>query len=215
MILLREYLPGAVTCRLRALRPGQRRCWPSWPAPTPPTSPRRTSTGMARATRRNPPSLDEHHPAVGLGGPINRTLWTLIWGFVGHDLPDDRRHLHPRPRGLHAAVHPRRDRLRRRADHVLRRRDARLHRRDPLPPVPRQRPGRLGDRQPVPALLRHEHDRLRLPGHRHQARQRADRRPAHPGRLLLLVRPPPRRDQRRADRARACRPSRSSSPTRR
>ncbi len=26
------------------------------------------------------PSLDEHHPAVGLGGPINRTLWTLIWG---------------------------------------------------------------------------------------------------------------------------------------
>ena len=27
-----------------------------------------------------PPSLDEHQPAVGLGGPINRTLWTLIWG---------------------------------------------------------------------------------------------------------------------------------------
>jgi hypothetical protein len=27
-----------------------------------------------------PPSLDDHQPAVGLGGPINRTLWTLIWG---------------------------------------------------------------------------------------------------------------------------------------
>ena len=29
-----------------------------------------------------PPSLDEHHPAVGLGKPINRTLWTLIWGVA-------------------------------------------------------------------------------------------------------------------------------------
>jgi Cytochrome b(C-terminal)/b6/petD len=27
-----------------------------------------------------PSSLDDHQPAVGLGGPINRTLWTLIWG---------------------------------------------------------------------------------------------------------------------------------------
>ena len=27
-----------------------------------------------------PPSLDEHQPAVGLGAPINRTLWALIWG---------------------------------------------------------------------------------------------------------------------------------------
>jgi hypothetical protein len=27
----------------------------------------------------NPPSLDDHQPAVGLGGPINRTLWALIW----------------------------------------------------------------------------------------------------------------------------------------
>jgi Cytochrome b(C-terminal)/b6/petD len=26
-----------------------------------------------------PPSLDEHQPAVGLGGPINRTLWALNW----------------------------------------------------------------------------------------------------------------------------------------
>jgi hypothetical protein len=29
------------------------------------------------------PSLDEHHPAVGIGGPIDRTLWTLIWGVAG------------------------------------------------------------------------------------------------------------------------------------
>jgi hypothetical protein len=28
------------------------------------------------------PSLDDHIPAVGLGRPINRTLWTLIWGVV-------------------------------------------------------------------------------------------------------------------------------------
>src|SRR5262249_12546815 len=25
------------------------------------------------------PTLDDHLPAVGLGKPINRTLWTLIW----------------------------------------------------------------------------------------------------------------------------------------
>jgi hypothetical protein len=29
-----------------------------------------------------PPSLDDHIPAVGLGGPINRTLWTLIWAVI-------------------------------------------------------------------------------------------------------------------------------------
>ncbi len=29
-----------------------------------------------------PPSLDDHIPAVGIGGPINRTLWTLIWAVV-------------------------------------------------------------------------------------------------------------------------------------
>jgi hypothetical protein len=27
-------------------------------------------------------TLDDHIPAVGLGGPINRTLWTLIWGVA-------------------------------------------------------------------------------------------------------------------------------------
>ena len=26
------------------------------------------------------PTLDDHIPAVGLGRPINRTLWTLVWG---------------------------------------------------------------------------------------------------------------------------------------
>jgi hypothetical protein len=29
-----------------------------------------------------PSSLDDHQPAVGLGKPINRTLWTVIWGVV-------------------------------------------------------------------------------------------------------------------------------------
>jgi len=29
-----------------------------------------------------PPSLDDHIPAVGIGRPINRTLWTLVWSVV-------------------------------------------------------------------------------------------------------------------------------------
>jgi hypothetical protein len=29
-----------------------------------------------------PPSLDDHIPAFALGGPINRTLWTVIWGVL-------------------------------------------------------------------------------------------------------------------------------------
>jgi hypothetical protein len=28
------------------------------------------------------PSLDDHQPAVGLGGPVERTLWTVIWAVV-------------------------------------------------------------------------------------------------------------------------------------
>ena len=28
------------------------------------------------------PSLDDHIPAFGLGKPMNRTLWTLVWGIV-------------------------------------------------------------------------------------------------------------------------------------
>ena len=35
--------------------------------------------GHGEGDPANPPSLDDHQPAVGLGGPINRTLWTLIW----------------------------------------------------------------------------------------------------------------------------------------
>ncbi|HEX3448398.1 MAG TPA: hypothetical protein VHS97_09100 [Isosphaeraceae bacterium] len=38
--------------------------------------------GHGEGDSLSPPSLDDHHPAVGLGKPINRTLWTLIWGFV-------------------------------------------------------------------------------------------------------------------------------------
>src|SRR5262249_13736007 len=34
----------------------------------------------AGETTTHPLSLDDHQPAVGLGGPITRTLWTLIWG---------------------------------------------------------------------------------------------------------------------------------------
>ncbi len=165
--------------------------------------------GHGEGDPTGPPSLDDHQPAVGLGKPINRTLWTLIWGVAavifqaigvsyilgGADRP--------------APIRPRRHRLRRRPHHVLRRCDARLHRRDPLAAVRRQRTGRLVDRQPVPALLRLEHDRLRLPRHRHQARQRADRRPADPGRLLLLVRPAAGRDQRRPDRPRLAHPRRA------
>lgn len=28
------------------------------------------------------PSLDDHIPAIGLGGPINRNFWTIIWGLL-------------------------------------------------------------------------------------------------------------------------------------
>jgi Cytochrome b(C-terminal)/b6/petD len=36
----------------------------------------------ADAATASPPTLDDHIPAVGLGKPINRTLWTLIWSIV-------------------------------------------------------------------------------------------------------------------------------------
>ena len=92
--------------------------WPTpWsrsrPWPTPLISPRSRSTSAVMAPRPTAPapSLDDHLPAVGLGKPINRTLWTLIWGvaalifqamgitylFGGAD--------------LHAPVRPRRHRL--------------------------------------------------------------------------------------------------------
>jgi hypothetical protein len=35
--------------------------------------------GHGEGDPSTPPSLDDHQPAVGLGGPIDRTLWTLIW----------------------------------------------------------------------------------------------------------------------------------------
>jgi hypothetical protein len=38
--------------------------------------------GHGEGDPSNPPSLDDHHPAAGLGKPINRTLWTLIWGVA-------------------------------------------------------------------------------------------------------------------------------------
>jgi hypothetical protein len=37
--------------------------------------------GHGEGDASTPPSLDDHQPAVGLGGPINRTLWALIWGI--------------------------------------------------------------------------------------------------------------------------------------
>jgi Cytochrome b(C-terminal)/b6/petD len=40
------------------------------------------SEGHGRGSEVHGPSLDDHIPAVGLGKPINRTLWTLIWSTV-------------------------------------------------------------------------------------------------------------------------------------
>jgi hypothetical protein len=38
--------------------------------------------GHGRGGEIGAPSLDDHQPAVGLGKPMNRTLWTLIWGAL-------------------------------------------------------------------------------------------------------------------------------------
>ncbi len=38
--------------------------------------------GHGEGDPTQPPSLDEHQPAVGLGGPIDRTLWALVWGVT-------------------------------------------------------------------------------------------------------------------------------------
>jgi hypothetical protein len=38
--------------------------------------------GHGRGGEVGAPSLDDHHPAVGLGMPMNRTLWTLIWSVI-------------------------------------------------------------------------------------------------------------------------------------
>ncbi len=43
---------------------------------------RESVTGHADGATAPPPTLDNHIPAVGLGKPINRTLWTLIWSIA-------------------------------------------------------------------------------------------------------------------------------------
>ncbi|MGO8900082.1 MAG: hypothetical protein ACLQU5_17270 [Isosphaeraceae bacterium] len=43
---------------------------------------RESVTGHAEGATAPPPTLDDHIPAVGLGKPINRTLWTLIWSIA-------------------------------------------------------------------------------------------------------------------------------------
>jgi hypothetical protein len=40
------------------------------------------AAGHGRGAEFMGPTLDDHLPAVGLGRPINRTLWTLIWAVV-------------------------------------------------------------------------------------------------------------------------------------
>ncbi len=38
--------------------------------------------GHGRGSEVHGPSLDDHQPAIGLGKPMNRTLWTLIWAII-------------------------------------------------------------------------------------------------------------------------------------
>jgi hypothetical protein len=40
------------------------------------------ATDQAGAVLKRAPTLDDHIPAVGLGRPISRTLWALIWSIV-------------------------------------------------------------------------------------------------------------------------------------
>jgi hypothetical protein len=40
------------------------------------------AAGHGRGAEVHGPTLDDHIPAVGLGEPMNRTLWTLIWAVV-------------------------------------------------------------------------------------------------------------------------------------
>jgi hypothetical protein len=40
------------------------------------------AAGHGREEEFGGPTLDDHLPAVGLGRPINRTLWTLVWAVV-------------------------------------------------------------------------------------------------------------------------------------
>ena len=116
--------------------------------------------GHGEGDPSNPPSLDDHQPAVGLGGPINRTLWTLIWSMaavifqamgitylLGGEifLPQfarDAVDLVAGPTTFFVGA------------------TLAFVARPALAAVLRQRAGRLGDREPVPALFRSEHDRL-------------------------------------------------------
>ncbi len=54
--------------------------------------------GHGEGSATNPPSLDDHQPAVGLGKPIDRTLWSLIWSVCGRRLSGDGYHVHARRR---------------------------------------------------------------------------------------------------------------------
>ena len=84
--------------------------------------------GHGRGAEIHGPSLDDHQPAVGLGRPMNRTLWTLVWAVVAVMFQAmGLTYVAGRPVRA-AAVHPRHRRLRLRADDLLRRRDDRLHR---------------------------------------------------------------------------------------
>ena len=40
------------------------------------------SAGHGRGAETHGPTLDDHIPAVGLGKPMDRTLWTLVWAVV-------------------------------------------------------------------------------------------------------------------------------------
>src|SRR5262249_5979898 len=40
------------------------------------------TTGTAAETVPSEPTLDDHLPAVGIGRPMSRSLWTLIWAVT-------------------------------------------------------------------------------------------------------------------------------------
>ena len=146
--------------------------------------------GHGEGDSSNPPSLDDHQPAVGLGKPINRTLWALIWSvaavifqamgityILGGEI-------------LLPPVHPQR------ASTIVAG-PTTFFVGATLAFIAMLRWRRFFANGLVGwsivnlflLYLRLEHDRLRLPGHRHQAGQRADRRLADPGRLLHLAAP--------------------------
>ena len=171
--------------------------------------------GHGRGSEFGGPSLDDHIPAVGLGRPINRTLWTLIWAVVRGHLPGDGARLHPRA-GEYALPQFIRDAIDLVSGPTTFFIAATL---GFVAMIAYRRTLANGlvawaGREPLPPVLRPEHDRLRLPRHRHQARQRADRRADRPGRLLHLARASDGPSSTTRGWPRACRTSRSSSPRR-